>query len=73
MVIHRLIPTIQVHTPLGLGSAIAWIDEGEVINTIWKVRLIDGTVRNFYDTDIMVYENFMNTEPKIVIPTAWKK
>lgn len=73
MVIHRLIPIIEVHTKLEKGICIAWIDMSETVNTIWKVRLQDGTVRNFYDTEIMMYENQMNNEPKIKIPASWKK
>ena len=73
MVIHRLIPTIGVHTPLGSGNAIAWIDMSEDINTIWKVRLDAGNVRNFYDDEIMIYENRMNGEQPISIPKGWKK
>lgn len=73
MVIHRLIPTIGVHTPLGEGSAIAWIDMSENLNTIWKVRLEDGRVRNFYDDEILIYPNPMNGEPKIKIPIDWKQ
>ena len=73
MVIHRLIPTIGVHTPLGEGCAIAWIDMTENLNTIWKVRLENGSVRNFYDDDILIYPNLMNGEKEIQIPTSWKQ
>lgn len=71
-VIHRLSPTIAVHTPLGHGCAIAWCDMGETINTIWKVRLEDGKCRNFFDDDILIYENPMNGEKPITIPEDWK-
>lgn len=73
MIIHRLIPTIGVHTPLGSGNAIAWIDMSEDVNTIWKVRLEDGRVRNFYDDDILIYPNPMNGEKELTIPTSWKQ
>lgn len=72
MILHRLIPTIPVHTPLGSGNALAWIDMTEDVNSIWKVRLEDGRVRNFYDDDILVYNNPMNGEPDIKIPENWK-
>ena len=58
--IHELRNTIDVWTPLGYGKAIAWIDYGSEINTVWKVVLYDGgKVRNFYDDDIEVYPNLM--------------
>ena len=53
--------TIDVLTPLGYGKAIAWIDYGTEINTVWKVVLQhNGMVRNFYDTDILVCPNKMD-------------
>ena len=59
--IHELTKTIDVETPLGYGKAIAWIDYGEQINTVWKVVLYDGgIVRNFYDDDILVHPNAMD-------------
>jgi hypothetical protein len=61
MAIHELRNTIDVETPLGYGKAIAWIDYGSQMNTIWKVVLYaDGKVRNFYDDDIYVYPNKMD-------------
>lgn len=73
MTILRLIPSIPVHTPLGSGNGIAWIDMGEDINTIWKVRLENGQCRNFYDDDILIYNNPMNGEKDIQIPTNWRQ
>ena len=59
--IHELRNTIDVETPLGYGKAIAWIDYGSQVNTVWKVVLYaDGRVRNFYDDDILVYPNKMD-------------
>ena len=59
--IHQLKTTIDVHTPLGYGKAIAWIDYGSDTNTVWKVVCYDtGRVRNFYDDDILVYPNAMD-------------
>jgi hypothetical protein len=59
--IHELNNAIDVETPLGYGKAIAWIDYGKDINTVWKVILYDGgIVRNFYDDDILVYPNKMD-------------
>ena len=47
--------------PLGYGKAIAWIDYGSQVNTVWKVILYsNGSVRNFYDDDIFVYPNKMD-------------
>jgi len=61
MYIHELINTIKVETPLGYGKAIAWLDYGSDINTVWKVILYhNGMVRNFYDDDILVYPNKMD-------------
>ena len=59
--IYQLKTTIDVHTPLGYGKAIAWIDYGSDTNTVWKVVLYDtGMVRNFYDDDVLVYPNAMD-------------
>jgi len=59
--IHELRNTIDVETPLGFGKAIAWIDYGSDVNTVWKVVLYkNGSVRNFYDDDILVYPNKMD-------------
>jgi hypothetical protein len=61
MHIHELNNVIYVETPLGYGKAIAWIDYGSELNTVWKVVLHDsGMVRNFYDTDIIVLPNKMD-------------
>jgi hypothetical protein len=61
MYIHELNNTIDVETPLGYGKAIAWLDYGSDINTVWKVVLYkNGSVRNFYDDDILVYPNKMD-------------
>ena len=61
MYIHELNNIIYVETPLGYGKAIAWIDYGSELNTVWKVVLHDsGMVRNFYDTDILVLPNKMD-------------
>lgn len=71
--IHRLTPTIDVHTPLGYGKAIAWIDYGEQVNTMWKVVLYaDGSVRNFYDGQVLVYPNPADGG-EIKIPKGWKR
>lgn len=73
MVITELREPLDCHTPLGYGKAIAWIDSGSQINTIWKVVFYeDGRVRNFYDDDIRVYPNPMDGG-KIEIPKDWKK
>lgn len=59
--IYELKNTIDVETPLGYGKAIAWIDYGLQVNTVWKVILYaNGSVRNFYDDDIFVYPNKMD-------------
>jgi len=72
MTIHELRNPIDVHTPLGYGKAIAWIDYGVDVNTVWKVVFYeDGSVRNFYDDEIRVYPNKMNGE-NIKIPTEWQ-
>jgi|TARA_R110002126_G_scaffold8410_2_gene39884 hypothetical protein len=60
MYIHELKNIIDVETPLGKGKAIAWIDYGSELNTVWKVVLYhNGMVRNFYDNDILVHPNLM--------------
>jgi hypothetical protein len=61
MIIHELKNPIDVETPLGYGKAIAWIDYGTQVNTVWKVVLYDNCmVRNFYDDDILVHPNKMD-------------
>jgi hypothetical protein len=61
MFIHELRNVINVQTPLGNGKAIAWIDYGSEVNTVWKVVLHNsGMVRNFYDDDILVIPNKMD-------------
>ena len=61
MIIHELKNPIDVQTPLGYGKAIAWIDYGTQVNTVWKVILYDSCmVRNFYDHDILVHPNKMD-------------
>jgi hypothetical protein len=61
MLIHELNNPIIVETPLGKGKAIAWLDYGSEVNTVWKVILYqNGMVRNFYDTEILVYPNKMD-------------
>ena len=57
----QLATPIDVETPLGYGKAIAWIDYGPDVNTVWKVVFYhDGSVRNFYDDDILVHPNKMD-------------
>lgn len=71
MTIHRLNPTIDVHTPKGYGKAIAWIEYGESANTCWKVQMYDtGQPINFWDDDIRIYPNSMNGE-QMAIPDGW--
>jgi hypothetical protein len=61
MMIHELRLPIDVETPLGYGKAIAWLDYGPDVNTVWKVVFYhNGSVRNFYDDDIYVYPNKMD-------------
>jgi hypothetical protein len=69
--IYQLPNPIDVHTPLGYGKAIAWIDYGPDINTVWKVVFYkDGKVRNVYDDDVLVYPNKMDGGD-ISIPPSW--
>lgn len=69
--IFQLTNPIDVHTPLGYGKAIAWIDYGSDVNTVWKVVIYEtGMVRNFYDDDIRVYPNKMDGG-EIKIPQGW--
>jgi hypothetical protein len=61
MTIHELRNPIMVETSLGKGKAIAWLDYGSEVNTVWKVVLYsNGMVRNFYDTEVLVYPNKMD-------------
>ena len=75
MIIHRIHPTIVVHTPIGTGKAIFLIEYGQDVNSVWKVRM-DATGRpvNFYEDDILIYGNPMDEEHLIrQIPKEWKK
>lgn len=72
--IHQLNPQIDIHCPLGYAKAIAWIDYGSDVNTVWKVRLYDsGRVINVYDDEILIYPNKMDGEIDLKIPETWKK
>lgn len=72
--IHRINPTLAVHTPLGAGKAMFLIDYGTETNTVWKVRLEDGRMLNFYDDDIRIYGNPMDGETMIPsLPKKWKQ
>ena len=60
-IIYELKTPIDVECPLGYGKAIAWIDYGSQVNTVWKVVLYHNCmVRNFYDDDILVHPNKMD-------------
>ena len=73
MTIHELNNPIDVHTPLGYGKCIAWLDYGSQVNTVWKVVFYeDGSVRNIYDDDIRCFPNKMDGGD-IKIPEKWKK
>ena len=73
MTIHELKNPIDIYCPLGYAKAIAWMDYGQDVNTIWKVVLYsDGSVKNVYDDDIRVYPNPM-MGGKLIIPDDWKK
>ena len=70
--IHELNNPIDVHTPLGYGKAIAWIDYGSDVNTVWKVVFYeDGSVRNIYDDEIRVYPN-KRAGGELKSPEGWK-
>jgi len=73
IMILQLNPTISVHTPLGEGKAMFLIDVSEQLNSIWKVRLSNGTMRNFYDDDVLIYPNKMDGEEDLVLPTNWER
>lgn len=72
--IHELTNPIDVHCPKGYGKAIAWIDYGSDVNTVWKIMLYkSGKIINVYDDEILVYPNYMNGESTINIPDNWIK
>lgn len=57
----QLNPTIPVYCRKhGDGEAIALVDYGPNVNTVWVVRLPGGIVKHFYSDDIRVYDNPMN-------------
>jgi hypothetical protein len=58
--IHELKTPIMVETPLGKGKCICWIDYNIDTNTVWKVVLKNGEIRNFDEIDIKVIPNLMN-------------
>lgn len=74
MTIHELKNQIDVHCPKGYGKAIAWMDYGASVNTVWKIRLHEtGRVINVFDDEILIYPNPMNGEKEIKIPEGWKQ
>ena len=56
----QLNPTLPVWTPLGDGEAIALIDYGPNVNTVWLVRLAGGVVKHIWSDDIRLYGNPMD-------------
>lgn len=72
--IHQFNPTIDVHTPHGIGQAMLLIDYGVNVNTVWVVCLDGGIVKHYYSDDIRIYDNPMNGKGwNIDIPIEWKK
>jgi hypothetical protein len=57
--IYQLKNTIDVHTPLGYGKAIAWIDYGSDTNTVWKVISLN-TIYNQFMTRALIQEFNVN-------------
>lgn len=70
----QLNPTIDVHTPLGPGTAFLIIDYGIDINTVWMIRFAGGHIRHVISDDIRVYGNPMYGKGwDIDIPNNWPK
>ena len=57
--IYQLKNTIDVHTPLGYGKAIAWVDYGSDTNTVWKVISLN-TIYNQFMTRALIQEFNVN-------------
>lgn len=67
MIVHRLIPTIDVHVDkVGYCKALFIIDYGDQINSMWKCRVYEtGKVVNAYDDQITIYDNPADGEKPI--------
>lgn len=71
---------ISVHTPLGQGDAMLFINDGIAttgtgVNSIWVVRLHDiGIPKHFFSEDIRIYGNPMDGRGwDVQIPEDWKQ
>lgn len=74
MTILELNNPIKVHTPHGSGKALFLYDYSIDINTIFGVRLDKtGEYKHYDSTQILIYNNPMNQEPKIKIPIKWEQ
>lgn len=73
MVIHRLIPTIDVFVQnIGYCKALFLIEYGDQTNSMWKVRVYEtGAVLNAYDDQVLVYPNQADAERELEIPEDW--
>jgi hypothetical protein len=70
----QLNPTMDVHTPNGVGEALVIIDYGYNVNSVWLVRHEGGKILHYVSDDIRVYGNPMNGKGwDTEIPREWKK
>lgn len=67
MIIHRLIPTIDVHVEnIGYCKALFLIDYSDQVNSMWKCRVYEtGKVVNAYDDQVTIYHNAADGEKPI--------
>lgn len=72
--IQQLNPYITVYCKEhGDGDAIAIIDYGHMLNSVWIVRLSGGTIKHFWSDDILIYGNPMDGSGwDVEIPKEWK-
>jgi hypothetical protein len=74
MICHEFRIPISVHTPMGEGDAILFVDYGLAVNSMWVVRLHhSGVVKHFFSEDVRVYGNPMDGRGwDAEIPKDWK-
>ena len=71
--IHQFPTPLAIHTPLGAGEAILFIDYGLEVNSVWVIRLRGGIIKHFYSDDIRLYGNPMDGLGwDVDIPSAWR-
>lgn len=74
MIIHRLIPTIDVYVQnIGHCKALFILDYGDQTNSMWKCRVHEsGRIVNAYDDEVLLYPNYADGERELNIQDDWQ-